>query len=139
MDGTSDSLRDRYLQMDTEELVKLSRNRDLTDSAAKIISETLSERGVTEQQLSTDIGFQWWVLWAWLGLTFGNLFVFIELQESLGMTLALVAFNSVFMILILRYNKYAFLIATILSINPVLWIINGIYLKNRWHHPKVNK
>jgi len=42
------------------------------------------------------------------------------------------------MILILQFNKYAFLIATILSINPIAWIINGIYLKNRWNHPKVN-
>ena len=40
--------------------------------------------------------------------------------------------------LILKFNKYAFLIATILSFNPLLWIINGIYLKNRWCHPRVN-
>lgn len=43
------------------------------------------------------------------------------------------------MILILKFNKYAFLIATVLSLNPLLWIINGIYLKNCWCHPKVNK
>lgn len=29
-------------------------------------------------------------------------------------------------------------IATIISVNPLVWIINGIYLKNRWCHPKVN-
>ena len=42
------------------------------------------------------------------------------------------------MVMILKFNKYAFLVATVLTINPLLWIINGIYLKNRWDHPKVN-
>ena len=42
------------------------------------------------------------------------------------------------MVMILKFNKYAFLVATVLTIIPLLWIINGIYLKNRWDHPKVN-
>lgn len=35
-------------------------------------------------------------------------------------------------ILTLRRSRLAFLLLTIISINPILWIINGIYLKNRW-------
>lgn len=33
---------------------------------------------------------------------------------------------------IIRRNKWAWVIGIILQLNPVLWIINGIYLKNRW-------
>jgi ribosomal protein L40E len=86
-----------------------------------------------------DIGFQWWTVWAWLGLVVGNLYLLGTLRDAIGMALVLVAINSVLMVLILRFNKYAFLIATVASINPILWIINGVYLKNRWNHPKVNR
>jgi hypothetical protein len=85
-----------------------------------------------------DMGFQWWTIWAWLGLTIGNLYLLGALHEIVGLALVLVAINSVLAVLVLRFNKYAFLMATIMSINPILWIINGIYLKNRWNHPKVN-
>ena len=85
-----------------------------------------------------DIGFRWWRIWAILGLTLGNLYILGMLNKIPGLALTLVATNTVLCTLILRYNKYAFLIATILSINPIIWIINGIYLKNRWSHPKVN-
>jgi len=82
MDVTDASLRDRYSKMGTEELIDLVRNSDLTDSASKILNQTLSERGVTEEdqtrrvkeasmeekKLRSKIGFQWWVVWAWLGI-----------------------------------------------------------------------
>jgi len=38
-----------------------------------------------------------------------------------------------------RYNKYAFLISTIISLNPWYWIINGIYLNNRWNEDITNQ
>jgi hypothetical protein len=85
-----------------------------------------------------EVGFGWWTTWAWLGLTLGNLMLFVKLEGDVGFALVIAIVNTIFMILILRYNKYAFLIATVISINPILWIINGIYLKNRWKHPKVN-
>lgn len=85
-----------------------------------------------------EIGFQWWVVWAWLGLTLGNLLVLGQLHNMIGLALFLIVINSVLMIMILRFNKYAFLVATIISLNPILWIVNGIYLKRRWQHPKVN-
>ena len=34
--------------------------------------------------------------------------------------------------LVIKRNRWAFVILTILHLNPVSWIINGIYLKNRW-------
>nr|BAJ06919.1 hypothetical protein [uncultured bacterium] len=85
-----------------------------------------------------ELGFKWWQIWAWLGLTIGNLYTFGVLSEQVGLAVFLIILNSILMIMILKFNKYAFLIATILSLNPLLWIINGIYLKNRWNHPKVN-
>lgn len=87
---------------------------------------------------SQDIGFQWWKIWAWLGLTLGNLYILGLLSEQIGLAVVLIIVNTVLMIKILKFNKYAFLIATIISLNPLLWIINGIYLKNRWNHQKVN-
>ncbi|NCC18971.1 MAG: hypothetical protein EOM29_08550 [Bacteroidia bacterium] len=87
-----------------------------------------------------SITYGWWKTWAWLSLIFGNLYIFSQLKDTYNIELmsGLIIFNITLNILILRYNKYAFLIATILSINPILWIINGIYLKNRWNHPLVN-
>jgi len=33
----------------------------------------------------------------------------------------------------IKRNRIAWIIGTILSMNIFLWIINGIYLKHRWH------
>jgi hypothetical protein len=35
-------------------------------------------------------------------------------------------------IFIVKRNKWAWIVGIILQLNPILWIINGIYLKNRW-------
>jgi hypothetical protein len=37
---------------------------------------------------------------------------------------------------VFRFNKWAFLILTVL--HPLFWIVNIPYLKNRWRHPQVN-
>ena len=88
---------------------------------------------------NNELGFTWWKVWAWIGLTLGNLTLFLQLQEVMPLAITLIVINTILNVMILKFNKYVFLIATILSINPILWIINGIYLKNRWNHPKVNK
>ena len=92
-----------------------------------------------------SLGFQWWNIWAWLNLTIGNLYILGYLYlYTMGVPsnfaivgIVFLVINTALMIMILKYNKYAFLIATIFS-SPLLWIINGIYLKNRWNHPKLN-
>lgn len=33
---------------------------------------------------------------------------------------------------VIKRMRVAFIIHTILSLNPILWVINGIYIKNRW-------
>ncbi len=88
-----------------------------------------------------DISFQWWTIWAWLGLIVGNILILFQGTDDnfLGFALFVMAINSFVCVMILKFNKYAFLFATILSLNPLFWIINGVYLKKRWHHPKVNK
>ena len=35
-------------------------------------------------------------------------------------------------VFIIKRNKWAWIVGIILQLNPILWIINGIYLKNRW-------
>ena len=87
---------------------------------------------------NNELGFTWWKVWAWIGLTLGNLTFFLQLQEVMPLAITLIVINTILNVMILKFNKYVFLIATILSINPIFWIINGIYLKNRWNHPKVN-
>lgn len=37
---------------------------------------------------------------------------------------------------IIKRNKWAFVFGTILSLNLILWIINGIYIRNRWSELK---
>jgi hypothetical protein len=98
-----------------------------------------------------EYSFGWWKGYAWLILIVGNLFIFgqiANLAYSLNpdadrdriilVSLLLIIPNSILGVMILKFNKYAFLISTILSINPIIWIVNGIYLKNRWSHPSVN-
>ena len=39
--------------------------------------------------------------------------------------------------LLYRRNRWAWVIFTILSANPASWVINGVYLKNRWQEMKI--
>lgn len=104
----------------------------------------------SESKPMKDLGFGWWKAYGWLGLILGNGYIAGFFDFNGGpvksstedprfiVVLGLMAIYTVTMILVLRFNKFAFLLATILSINPILWGINGMYLKNRWNHPKVN-
>lgn len=147
MSTEQNDLRDRYSKMETEELIELYQHGTLTEVAHPALESEIRSRGIStetaasikiENEYKKDIGFQWWVVWAWLGLTLGNIYTLFSLRNMMGLAVILTVINSVLMVMILRFNKYAFLVATILSLNPLLWIINGIYLKRRWRHPKVN-
>jgi len=83
--------------------------------------------------------FVWWELWAVLGLSIGNLVIIGYFSQNYPLAGVLVAVNTVLMIMIYRHNKYVFLFVTVASCNPLLWVINGIYLKNRWNHPDANR
>lgn len=124
--------------MTSEELDKYHEEQTKRDK--EVAEQRSKERGNPHlrNEPIDEIGFGWWTTWASLGLILGNLALVVKLEDEAGLAVVLVIINTILMVLILRYNKYAFLIATVLSLNPLLWIINGIYLKNRWNHPKVN-
>ena len=52
-----------------------------------------------------------------------------EFFLAVGLTVAVLL---TFLVYLLSMNRMVFLIATIISFNPLIWIINAIYLKNRW-------
>ena len=118
------------------ECLKRYRSR-LSESYTQYNSPT-SEPSLSPATGSKDIGFTWWSTWAWLGLTIGNLFTLGFLVDFIPLALVLITINTVLMVLVLRFNKEAFLIATILSLNPLVWLVNGLYLRRRWNHPRVN-
>jgi hypothetical protein len=92
-----------------------------------------------EKPVDDEISFLWWKIWGWLGFIVGSLVILGELSPySMAMAIGFALLNLLIMSFVLSFNKYAFLIGTVLSLNPFLWIINGIYLKNRWNHPRVN-
>ena len=85
-----------------------------------------------------DIGFTWWLVWSWLCIVFGTTALVLMHTGPLGgWAIFLAGVNLMIGLFMLHYSRNAFLWMTILSINPLIWIINGIYLKNRWNHPRV--
>ena len=50
MDISEESLRQRYSQMETDELIELHRTSDLTDLALSVLEIILSERGITAEE-----------------------------------------------------------------------------------------
>ncbi len=55
MDVTEASLRERYSQMDTDQLIEMAAAGTLTDMASAVIEEVLAERGVKEEDKSKII------------------------------------------------------------------------------------
>ena len=95
--------------------------------------------GLTRDEYLVKSEFSWWRIYGFFILIVWNLFAILGAKEVLVVEakIAVVISNTILGVLILKHNKYAFLIATILS-GPLFWIINGIYLKNRWNHPLLN-
>ena len=89
----------------------------------------------------SEVSFRWWILWSWTSMIIVNLLVlteFILLYTPLYYPLIIIPSNTLLMLSVLRFNKYSFIIATLLG-GPILWVINGFYLMSRWNHPKINK
>jgi hypothetical protein len=102
-------------------------------------NSALEAKNVSHQEL----GFTWWQVQGWSSLIIGSLVLYsmtrVTAEELQSIFWLLFAINALSSILIIQYNRWAFLIATVLSFNPLLWVMNGIYLKNRWEHPRVTK
>lgn len=84
-----------------------------------------------------QLGFGWWTFSGWASLVVGTLICLGQWKDLGGFAFVLAAINVGLSVMIIRFSKTAFVIATVLSINPIIWIINGIYLKNRWNDPRV--
>lgn len=83
------------------------------------------------------LGFAWWTFQGWASLIVGTLICLSQLKDLGSFAVVLAAVNIGLSVMIIRLSKTAFVIGTVLSINPILWIINGIYIKNRWRDPRV--
>lgn len=107
--------------------------------------------------------FAWWRVWLIILAISSCILVLIDIEDSIGIyisdygvislikvlfqemmfeTLMYLLMFFLFVYLLINaynYGKYSFLILTIISLNPILWVINGIYLKNRWEHPLINQ
>lgn len=84
-----------------------------------------------------QLGFGWWTFSGWASLIVGTLICLGQWKDLGGFAFVLAAVNIGLSMMIIRFSKAAFVIATVLSINPIIWIINGIYIRNRWNDPRV--
>ena len=82
------------------------------------------------------LGFAWWTFQGWASLIVGTLLCLGQFKDLGGFAVVLAAVNIGLSVMIIRFSKTAFVIATVLSINPII-CINGIYIKNRWHDSRV--
>ena len=132
----------KYKNLSVEDTIEMIKNGDfegqLIDGEWFVPYSQVNASQDTSAAEDELTGFTWWQIWGWMGLILGDLYLFSSIEIMPELTIILIILNTILMVMILKFNKYAFLIATLLSFNPLLWIINGIYLKNRWHHPKVN-
>ena len=83
------------------------------------------------------LGFAWWTFQGWASLIVGTLICLSQFKDLGGFAVVLAAVSIGLSVMIIRFSKTAFVIGTVLSINPILWIINGIYIKNRWRDPRL--
>jgi len=91
-----------------------------------------------------QIGYTWWKVYSFLFIIPNLLFMvpfwmgFFNTAEFgisggfIAAAVITVALMLTWLVYLLSMNKYAFLTATMFSLNPIFWIINGVYLKNRW-------
>jgi hypothetical protein len=90
-------------------------------------------------EVKDSLGFTWWKLWTWLWLTVGNLSIFLTAiaYQNLPVGILFVCAITVLCYYSLQLNRWAFIALTVFNINPITYIINGIYVYNRWNHSKV--
>jgi len=68
----------------------------------------------------------------------------VILEPHKGVYMGLVKATTSFITAVVYYfmfkrNRVAWVIGTVGSLNPILWIINGIYLKHRWQEMDPNR
>ncbi|MFH2092566.1 MAG: hypothetical protein ABIJ31_09400, partial [Pseudomonadota bacterium] len=77
--------------------------------------------------------YKWGYFVGWMGILVAGTDVILLSNEVDAVVIVTICF---FVIIthcfILFRNRWIWIIAIILQLNPILWIINGIYLRNRW-------
>jgi len=99
-------------------------------------------------KLNIELGYTWWKVYGFI-FAGTNLLFFIgfwmgffnvnEVGLSRDFFIAVGITTGVLLTLLvylLSMSRITFLITTIISLNPIIWIINAIYLKNRWQDVK---
>jgi hypothetical protein len=117
-----------------EDFLKL----DLEPEQIAEVKAELSCRQAKGASRDDTVGFGWWDFQGWAGLVLGPLAIANSLSHVPAAAWTMIAINTMFAVMIIRYNKLFFLVGTVLSCNPILWIINGFYLRRRWDHPQIN-
>lgn len=147
--NTRDEVAKANYKINTAETAQ-NKNYDNYTSAIKQLRGTETEK---------EIGFRWWNFSPYIlyfsGLV-GMIVLSTDTKVSTGVILV-VTFSSLILAYFIQVkdSKYAFLLYTILfminpfviflnkflfPIPPIVWVIaNGIYLYNRWDHPRLNK
>lgn len=141
----SAELHDGINRMEEHEIVARLKKGIFSEEAEPIAEAILRERGIdpNSPELPIDtpapqrLGFGWWTFQGWASLVGGTLVILTQARGLGGLAFVLVALNVALSVMLLKYSKIAFVFATVISINPVLWVINGIYIKNRWKDPRV--
>lgn len=113
--------------------------RQLQADGFEIVADDCMAKDQHEAIKQAKLGFTWWSVWGALGAFSSFLYLMFSIVNGeyfVSFILFLFCIGAYF---VLKKNKYAFLVLTICTLNPLLWLINGIYLKNRWNHPTVNK
>lgn len=84
-------------------------------------------------------GFGWWKFNGWATLFVGTISLLLATGYGEYEVLGVIAIvlNIWLGVAILKMSRWALLMGTIGSLNPILWIINGIYLKSRWSHRRL--
>ena len=68
---------------------------------------------------NNELGFTWWKVWAWIGLTLGNLTIFLRFQEEMMLAITLIVIFTILNVMILKFNKYVFHSIPILGGNVI--------------------
>lgn len=99
---------------------------------------------VLKKKKPDALPYQWGYFTGWMGLLCGfcisilNFSEAAKAQDDVNISLyysciGIYCFVTGFIHLFIIFrNRWLWILAIILQLNPVLWVINGIYLKNRW-------
>jgi apolipoprotein N-acyltransferase len=84
-----------------------------------------------QQKNSSYKSFVWGYFIGIINIIWGGLFIFVFIGD-----LIMLIFTIIPIILgyfTIKRKKLWFIALTVISINPIVWVINWIYIKNRWN------